>query len=307
MNKYLLVIITIVIGNYLNSQNLEPFEISDEWLTHIQEIAPSKPTTIVKKKRNILVFSLQTGFKHWTIPHTEAVIIKLANKSGAFNVVSSKDINEFTKEQLNEYDAIILNNNCSIRPRRNIFLDILDMNKNFTPEEKNKKAGQLENNLLEYVNNGGGLMVLHGAVTMLNKSRDFSKLVGGSFDYHPKQQMIKVELVNPEHPMVSAFKGEGFEHVDEPYIFNNAYRDFNFRPLLSMSLNKIKGIKEDSKDDISYISWIKKYGKGRVFYCAPSHNPQSYSNPQFLEFLLDGMQYVSGDLKCDDSPMNKPK
>ncbi|MGB3149390.1 MAG: ThuA domain-containing protein, partial [Maribacter sp.] len=166
-----------------------------------------------------------------------------------------------------------------------------------------EQAQKLESNLLEYVKKGGGLVVLHGAVTMLNKSMDFSQLVGGSFDYHPAQQKIKIDLVDTGHPMVKAFEGKGFEHVDEPYIFNNAYDDLDFRPLLSMKKKEIEGLKDKTGDSIKYVSWIKKYGKGRVFYCSPSHNPQSYNNPQILQFILDAMQYAVGDLKCDDSPL----
>jgi type 1 glutamine amidotransferase len=50
-----------------------------------------------------------------------------------------------------------------------------------------------------------------------------------------------------------------------------------------------------------YVAWIRSYGKGRVFYCSPSHFPESYESPTMLQFVLDGVQYAAGDLKCDDS------
>ncbi len=305
MKRRLLVLLVLVLCHGLNAQDLKPFDVSDRWLKEIHELAPTRPTIPTDKKRNILIFSLYTGFEHWTIPHTEAVIKELGSKSGAFNVISSNDIKVFERNQLKKYDAIILNNNCSIDPRRNIFLDVLDKDNSLKPNEREEKAEQLEQNLLQYVKKGGGLMVLHGAITMLNKSPDFSKLIGGNFDYHPKQQNIKVSLVDSNHPMVKAFQGKGFQHVDEPYMFKGAYSDLNFRPLLSMNLNEIEGIRETTNDSITYISWIKSYGNGRVFYSSPSHNPQSYSNPELLQFLVDGIQYVVGDLQCDDSPMGK--
>ena len=61
---------------------------------------------------------------------------------------------------------------------------------------------------------------------------------------------------------------------------------------------KIKEIDEK----IKYVSWIKRCGKGRVFYVSPSHNAQSFEDSRLLKFYLDGAQYVLGDLKCDDSP-----
>ena len=129
-------------------------------------------------------------------------------------------------------------------------------------------------------------------------------MVGGSFDYHPKQQEMHLKEVDPKHPMVHAFKGKGFVHTDEPYFFKNAYADYNFRPLLYIEADKLEGLRKEVTDNTIYVAWIKKHGNGRVFYCSPSHNAQSM-NKELLQFFLDGIQYVAGDLKCDDSPIGK--
>ena len=94
--------------------------------------------------------------------------------------------------------------------------------------------------------------------------------------------------------------------MDEPYFFNNAYSDYNFRPLLYIEADKLEGVKKEVSNNTIYVSWIKRHGKGRVFYTSPSHNAQSMDHPELLQFFLDGMQYVVGDLKCDDSPIGKP-
>jgi type 1 glutamine amidotransferase len=95
--------------------------------------------------------------------------------------------------------------------------------------------------------------------------------------------------------------------VDEPYFFKNAYFDYNFRPLLYIELDKLGGLKNPVDEKVTYVAWIKKHGDGRVFYSSPSHNAQSLDNPELLRFFLDGMQYVVGDLKVDDSPMKVGK
>lgn len=289
----------------LQSQDVKEFEFSETWLSKIEQIAPNEKSIKVVDKKNILIFSLHTGYDHWTIPHTEAVIKMLAEESG-YSVTTSKDIDVFEKKNLKKFDVIVLNNNCSIGDKRNLFWDVLKDKPSLNDKQKAKQALKLENNLLNYIKKGHGLMVLHGGIVMQNKSADFSTMVGGSFDYHPKQQKIQVNLVDPNHKLVQAFDGAGFEHVDEPYFFNNAYFDYNFRPLLYMEADKLEGKKEDVKDNIKYISWVKKYGKGRVFYSSPAHNAQSYENPKLLEFLLNGLQYSAGDLLCDDSPIGKP-
>ncbi len=293
----------IFTSNMILSQNAEPFILSDEWLAEIQTIAPAEPTVQTDSKKHILIFSLHTGFEHWTIPHTEAIIKLISEKSSTYQITTSKDISVFNKKSLKDFDAIVLNNTCSKPEHRNLFLDAFLQDTTLTEKHSHRLARKMESNLLNFVKKGKGLIVLHGGITMLNKSSEFSTMIGGSFDYHPKQQQIQINLVDSKHPLVNAFEGQSFSHIDEPYFFNNAYTDTNFRPLLSMNANEVIGKREGPKQNIQYLSWIKKYGNGRVFYCAPSHNPQSYRNPQLLQFLLDGIQYAAGDLKCDDSPL----
>lgn len=293
----------ILVSGAAYAQALETVPVTDTWKAKIIELAPSQTTYPAKKKRKVLLFSLFTGFNHWVVPNTDVMIETLAEKSGAFEVVQSNDISMFEKSKLKEFDAVILNNNCSIPTYRDLFRDKLSENKALSESEVIAGAKALENNLLNYVRKGGGLMALHGGIVMQNKSEEFSDLMGGSFDYHPKQQMLHVKLADPSHPLVQAFDGEGFSHVDEAYMFNVAYKKQNFRPLLYLNTNEIEGLKGENPEPRKYISWIKKYGKGRVFYASPSHNAQSYDNPKLLVFFLDAMQYVVGDVKFDASPI----
>lgn len=289
----------------VGAQSFEPIEINNEWLASIEKLAPSKTTIAADSKKKILVFSKATGFDHWTIPHNLGMLKILARKSNAFEIHIGYDIENFDKKNLKKYDAVILNNSNPSGPDRDLFSDLLKQNTTLTALEINEEAAVYEKNLMNYVKKGGGLMILHGAITVQNNSKEFSKMTGGSFDYHPKQQEIHVKEVDVNHPMVKAFNGKGLTHVDEPYFFKNAYFDYNFRPLLYMDVAKLDGLKKEVDEKVIYVSWIKRHGKGRVFYSSPGHNAQSMENPELLQFFLDGIQYVVGDLKCDDSPIGK--
>jgi type 1 glutamine amidotransferase len=289
----------------LHSQSVKKFEVTSEWLNKIAATTPSK-TTVKAKKRNVLLFSLHTGFNHWVIPHSAAVVQTIADKTESFTVTQTMDVNTFTKKNLKKYDVVVLNNNCSVGPKRDLFWDALE-SENLTEEARNKKAAELEKCLLTYVRKGGGLVVLHGGIVMQNNSEEVSKMIGGSFDYHPVHQLLNVKLVDADHEMVQAFDGQGFQHMDEPYFFKNAYDAYDFHPLLYIETNELK-LKKPVTSNIKYISWIKRYGKGRVFYSSPSHNAQSYDNPNLISFIMNGLQYAAGDLKCDDSPIGvKPE
>lgn len=276
-----------------------------EWVATITELAPSKPTIQPIAPRKILLFSLTTGYQHKVIPHTAKVVQLLGEKSGAYTIIESTDIEQLTTKNLATFDAVVLNNTCPRGPDRNLFADALPQ----LPEnERNEKAAALEKSLIDFVQSGKGLVVLHGAITFQNNSPEVSKMIGGSFDFHPSKQWVTIDLVDPTHPLVAGFKGKGFIHIDEPYLFKNAYKQKNFRPLLVMDMTKLNKRTQQNpkiKDDTYYIAWVKKYGKGRVFFCSPSHQPESYETPVLLQFILDGIQYALGDLPCDDSPIGK--
>lgn len=284
-------------------QNLEPFEITEVWLNKIEQLAPAFPRVAVSAKKKILVFSKATGYYHWTIPHNIAMLKILAKKSNAFEIHVGYDIGNFAKKQLRKYDAVILNNSNPKPEKRDLFLDLLQENTSFSDVKIADEARKYEQNLIEYVSKGGGLILLHGGIVVQNNSMEFSKMTGGSFDYHPIQQQMHLKEVDKDHPLVKAFKGKGFVHTDEPYFFKNAYFEYNFRPLLYIETDQIAGKRSAVNYKKNYVAWIKKHGKGRVFYTSASHNPQSFEKPELLQFFLDGIQYVTGDLECTDSPM----
>ena len=285
-----------------NQQIVPP---TPEWQATVQEAAPAKPM-VQATKRKLLVFSRFTGFDHKVIPHVNRVFEILGTKSGAFDTTVSVEIESLAAESLAAYDVLVLNNNCSQGPRRHLFLDILETDAKYqglTKAERETQANALEQSVLAFVASGKGLVVVHGAPTMLNNSEKFTEMVGGAFYYHPPNQDVTVRTVDTGHPLVAAFQGkEPFIHRDEPYCFNGPYEKLNFRPLLSMDTEGLRDPKGEVGKMVRYVAWIKPYGKGRVFYCSPSHFPESYASPTLLRFLLDGTQYASGDLKCDDSP-----
>ena len=269
-----------------------------EWVGKIESLAPAAATAKPAEPRRVLVFSLTTGFKHTVAPHVKEVVKVLGEKSGAFEVEFDDDIDVFKMDNLKQYDAVVLNNVCPNREKRDLFWDVL---------KDEKQAAKLEANLVDYVAGGGGLVVIHGAIAFQNNSAAVSGMVGGSFDWHPKFQSVTLDLVDPKHPLVAAFQGKGFVHQDEPYLFKNAYAEKNFRPLLEMDVTKLEQETLNNKVPLKeayYVAWIKRHGNGRVFYCGPSHHPASYESPAMLAFLLDGVQYALGDLQCDDSPIN---
>lgn len=289
------------------AQSLPEVTLDQAWKDRIHALAPEKTRFPSQPRKRILVFSLHTGFKHWVIPHAEEMVKILGAKSGAFDVAGSKDIGEFEAANLRKYDAVVLNNTCSKADFRNLFFDQLREEAKLEAEAQKRKAAELEKNLIQYVEGGGGLFVFHGAVTTQNNSWDFSRLVGASFDYHPPQQPIRVRVEAPGHPLTAAFSAGEFLHVDEPYFYKNAYETLDFRPLLYFHNAEIQNQRKGKEvsEGKTYVAWIRAHGRGKVMYASPSHNAQSFENPQMLQFFLDGLQYVVGDVPCDETPIGR--
>jgi hypothetical protein len=142
---------------------------------------------------------------------------------------------------------------------------------------------------------------------------EFNNMIGGFFKFHWNDgQEIYVKVDDPNHPLNATFKGKPqLLVIDETYTFGrDTYSRKNLRVLTSVDYAKMS--EEDKKKESNpradgdyALSWIKRDGKGRVFYEAFGHNEKNYAVTPLLEHILAGMQYVLGDLQADDSPSQK--
>ncbi len=136
----------------------------------------------------------------------------------------------------------------------------------------------------------------------------FNKMIGGYFKFHwvyPQHIVYKID--DPNSPLTAMFK-DGFSINDETYTFGvKSWSRENVHVLTSVDYSKMSDedkAKEDyPRADHDYgLSWIRREGKGRVFYMAHGHAEEVYANKQLLAHLLAGIQYALGDLKADDKP-----
>ena len=267
-------------------KQLEP--VSDEVTAKIEAAVPEKATVKPAKSRKILVFWLCKGWYHESIPVTNKAIELMGKKTGAYDVVFSDDMNMFDAKKLAEFDAILFNNTTH-----------LDFN----------GPGQREA-LMDFVKGGKGIIGLHAATDNFYTWPEAAEMMGGQFVAHPWTAggVWAVKNYEPNHPLNAAFKGEGFKVKDEIYRQKRMSAVENRRILLTLDLNdpatrNAKGVMESDVD--MPISWIRDYGKGRVFFCGLGHNNEIYYRPAILQHELDGIQFALGDLKADATPTVK--
>ena len=141
---------------------------------------------------------------------------------------------------------------------------------------------------------------------------EFNTLIGGYFKFHwPDPQVIYVKIDDPNSPLTAMFHGKDFVIHDETYTFQQeSFSRRNVHVLTSIDYDKMsaedKAKEERPRSDHDYaLSYIRREGKGRVFYEGHGHSDRVYAMTPMLEHLRAGIQYALGDLKADDSPSVK--
>jgi type 1 glutamine amidotransferase len=138
---------------------------------------------------------------------------------------------------------------------------------------------------------------------------EFNRMIGGYFKFHwLDPQLITVKIDDPKSPLTRMFSGREFDIRDEIYTMGaGSWSRDNVHVLTSIDYTKMspedKALEEHPRPDRDYgLSWIRREGRGRVFYEALGHSERIYAVTPVLEHLLAGMQYVLGDLAADDAP-----
>lgn len=254
------------------------FSQPDVEIEKIKEAAPNAPSVKPKKKRHILVYSKPSGFKHNSIPTGVKGLRVLAEKTQAFEATFTLETKEFTSEGLKKYDAVIFNNTTHVQ-------------KAFT--EKSQRDA-----ILNFIKNGKAFIGFHAASDGgMSQWQEYTDMIGGCFAGHPWNAGGKwpffVEDV--KHPINQAFQEKEFMFSDEIYQYK-AYDRSKLRVLIG--LDSVKTDKKGNSKTNDYpVSWVRSYGKGRVFYSNFGHNKATWWTPFMLQHFLDGIQWALGDIK----------
>lgn len=243
--------------------------------------------------RKILVFHKCEGFVHG-----EAIVygnkaLELAAKTGAFQADFTTDYAAVCDPaRLAGYDALVLNNTTRLKTKENPA---------FAP------------NVIEFVKGGRGLCVIHAGADNFYDAPDAAELVGGQFDGHPwgGGGTWAFKLDEPGHLLNQAFGGQGFKAGDEIYQQKSPFYDRSkLRVLVSLDLSdpataQANVAKQKRADKDYAVSWVRPFGRGRVFYTSFAHDKRAFLDRARLTHILDGLQYTLGDLKADDQPPAK--
>lgn len=305
MRQILMITATAVIAAILTQpSNGAPkppaYTIAPKTVQGIEDAAPDVPLVKPAKPRRVLVYGRMPTHPESVVCCFKAMEI-LGKKTGAFEAVSSGDPEVFLPDNLKQFDAVVMNNTHERSPM--LPQDMVGLS---AGEQAKAKAREpfLQKSLLRFVTRGKGIVGVHGATAGNVQWPEFVKLFGAQYSGHFSSDFW-VAPVEPDHPLVSFLDGESFEVYDEFYFFRNAltrepFSANKFRVLLRLDVSKTED--PGRRDDKTYaVTWIRPYGRGRVFYCSLGHTAAAYTSPAVLKHYLAGIQYGVGDLKADAS------
>ena len=280
-------------------------EPTAEEVKKMQAAAPARARVQPAQPRKVLVFGRSWGYKHSAIPYGAKAFEIMGRKTGAFEAVVTNDDAMFEPANLRQFDAVVFNNT-----NNEIFLP-----ENFEELSTQEKADavardeMLKKSLVEFLSSGKGLAVTHAGVASFRNWPEFGDIIGARFDNHPwgAGSTVTLRVEEPDHPVVAAFKDPYFIVTDEIYQVKAPYSRDKVRVLLSVDPDRTRISPQQSeaihREDMDFaMTWIKSYGKGRVFYCALGHEHPLFWNPVVLQHYLDGIQFVLGDLAGDMTP-----
>jgi len=262
-------------------------EVTAEERQKIEIAIPSAAQAKPRRPRKLLVVDF--GGYHPSVPYANLAVETMGARTGAYQVVNSHDTSLLEGEQLKQFDAVYLNNTVG-RPN-----DI------FRPEAREAFAA--------FIRNGGGLVANHGSSVAASKWPEFTVILGATGAAHREaDEKIWVKLDDPMHPVNAAFGGSGFEFQDEIFRFLPPSPRTKVHVLFSIDvprtdMNQGRCTSSCESEDGEYpLSWVHRYGNGRVFYSALGHNAYVFWDSRFLKYFLAGIQFALGDLDGNTEP-----
>ena len=204
--------------------------------------------------KTLVIFSETSGYRHDSIPTGADAISSIGAQLG-YRVIHTEDSAELV--ELN-YSVVVF-----LSPT----LDVLNETE--------------QHYLQQFVEKGGGFVGIHAAS---NCEYEFDwyidSLVGAKFDFHRAIKPLDVEVAQVTHPST--------KHLASPWTRTDEWYCYDRIP---QNVTVLLEIEDD--DGRRPIAWCRELGEGRSFYTGGGHTKESYSEPEFLDHIRGGIEWVA--------------
>ena len=214
----------------------------------------------------VLIFSKTAAFRHASIPQAIAAIQKLGVENG-FETDTTENAAYFSEDSLGKYAAVIFLHTTG---------DVLSFRQQVAFER--------------YIQAGGGYVGVHAAADTEYDWGWFGRLTGAYFNGHPEQQEARFFIKNQQHESTKHFTDTLWTRKDELYNYKKINLDINV--LITIDESSYTG---GTNGSYHPMAWYHGYDGGRAFYTGLGHTEESYTEKDFLQHLLGGIQYAIGE------------
>jgi type 1 glutamine amidotransferase len=210
----------------------------------------------------VLMLTATAGFRHDAIPVAQQVMSAMAASSGEFTVTVTEQLSRLDAGELAAFDVV--------------FFALTSGELPLTDAQKTA--------LIAFVENGGGFLGVHSATDTLYSWPAYGGLVGAYFREHPWTQLATVIVEDGTHPSTQGL-GASFAINEEFYTFQE-----NPRPRVQVLLRLDPGSVRATGD--FPLAWTHAVGRGRAYYNALGHFPETWRDVRFQRQLLGAIRSV---------------
>lgn len=186
-------------------------------------------------------------------------ILATALAKEGINITYTEDVNDLNADNLDLYDGLIVYaNHEAINPSQ-------------------------EKALLDFVSEGNAFIPIHSASFCFKNSPKYIDLVGAQFMEHDTLT-FSPSITNAAHPLMKNVTE--FEAWDETYVHDKIADD------ITVLMERLDGGLREP------WTWVKEYGKGKVFYTASGHDERVWNHSGFQNLIKEGILWaVDGNTK----------
>ena len=263
-----------------------------------------------KPRKRILVFTKCSNYIHDVVKGgdgSQSVVGKVLSELAAqenYELVFSKDGSLFNAAYLDGFDAYFFFTSGDLLAEGN--------DKNPPMSAEGKAA------FLDAIRKGKGFIGSHSAADTFHTGEDvhtdtkirtqryknygeaadpYTRMLGAGFIIHGKQQDTTCEVIDPSFPGFAGY-GKSFHRVEEWYSLNDFSKDLHV--LLVM---ETQGLKGNMYQRPPYPNtWARMHGKGRVFFTALAHNPETWADANFQQMVSGAFAWSTGRVDAEITP-----
>tara|TARA_R110000751_G_scaffold8828_15_gene34295 strand:+ start:8704 stop:12210 length:3507 start_codon:yes stop_codon:yes gene_type:complete len=224
-------------------------------LTTLLSCNPSEKKKKDDQPRRIEMLFLGHAQEHHNSRLYMPMLASALTQSG-INITYTEEVKDLNPENLELYDGVIIYANHESR---------------FPEQEKA---------LLDYVAEGHAFIPIHCASFCFNESEDYVDLVGGQFKTHGTDTFTAT-IIDKSHPIMQNL--EEFSTWDETYVHDKLASD------ITVLMERVEGEHHEP------WTWVKQFGKGKVFYTAYGHDERTWTKPGFQNLIKEGILWAVAD------------